>query len=189
MLHGIEELTKDGEGYVYWRGVHVEHYSFGWSEDGQARKAESAAHLAACCRHIEALGIPVTCGSAVWYWSWFADLTPEILSNLPPLVRLLIVAHRDLYQDAAGRFCWLAERERIPGDEYRTTARVCVCDDGEQSSFMLESDELGNFYHPLTALGWQIAQMGQGKDSGCCYATTAQVLAWFRDKMPAEVFA
>ena len=22
MLHGIEELTKDGDGYVYWRGIH-----------------------------------------------------------------------------------------------------------------------------------------------------------------------
>ena len=180
MLHGIEELTKDGEAYIYWRGVHVEHYSFREPE----REAEAARNLAASCHHLEALGVPVTCGSAVWYWPWYQDLTREQLENQPPLVRALLFDHRDLYEDPSGRFCWIGERPDSPPDyPYTVQARIHVCDHGEQTSFMLESDDMGGFYYALIRRGWQIAQMGQAKNNGCCYATTAQLLAWFDAKM------
>lgn len=66
-FRGIEHLTMDHEGYVYWKGQHVEHYSFRDRDDELA----AAEELAARCRWLEANGIEVTVTSAVWRW----DLT------------------------------------------------------------------------------------------------------------------
>ncbi len=38
-LHGVEHLTRDRQGYIYWKGVEVEHYSFSGKELMSARKA------------------------------------------------------------------------------------------------------------------------------------------------------
>jgi hypothetical protein len=54
-LHGIEHLTKDGQGYVYWKGQHVEHYSFSDTD----REATAAHKLAEKCHKLEAIGFPV----------------------------------------------------------------------------------------------------------------------------------
>jgi hypothetical protein len=62
------------------------------------------------------------------------------------------------------------------------TAEFHIFDHGERSALAVVSDDLGCFYHPLKAGGWDIAQMGQDKDNGCCYATTAHLLDWFRNK-------
>lgn len=64
-FHGIEHLTRDHEGYVYWKGSHVEHYSFGSKYDEEAKAAEE---LARRCRILESRGIKPTCGTAVWLW-------------------------------------------------------------------------------------------------------------------------
>ncbi len=184
MIHGlIPHLTQDGEGYVYWKGAHVEHYSF--RHEDHEREITEAHELARRCEFLEALGVPVTCGTAVWSFGWYAGLTPDILANLPPLVRALLLNPRgDLYEDANGRFCWIAESgPRDPADEWKRTARVCVYDHGEQSSFHLDSDDIGGYYHPIHAIGWKSARMGQAEHQGCCYATTEQVLAWFAGKM------
>jgi hypothetical protein len=174
----VEHLTQDGEGYVYWKGASVEHYSF----RDPAKEVEAAQELAARCRHLEALGVRVSTGTAIWYWGWFEGLTRESLENLPSLVCQLITSSRDLYEQG-NRFCWLAEHTDRPGEyPYTVKARVCVFEAGSITSFWLDSDDLGGFYHPLTALGWQIAQMGQRDGNGCCYATTDQVLGWFERK-------
>lgn len=55
-LHGIENLTKDQNGYVYWRETSVEHYSF---RDANAEK-RAAMHLAACCSWLEKQNKPVS---------------------------------------------------------------------------------------------------------------------------------
>jgi len=61
---GIENLTKDHGGYVYWRGVHVEHYSFSNYEE----EKEAAMDLAERCKAIEARGEEVNIDSVVWNW-------------------------------------------------------------------------------------------------------------------------
>jgi len=48
----VENLTKDHEGYVYWRGVNVEHYSH---RDADAERA-AAKELGAACRFVEIHG-------------------------------------------------------------------------------------------------------------------------------------
>lgn len=54
-LHNIEHLTIDHEGYVYWRGQTVEHYSFTDIE----RERAAATELARRCRRLEGIGMPV----------------------------------------------------------------------------------------------------------------------------------
>jgi hypothetical protein len=55
-FHGIEYLTNDHEGYVYWKGKCVEHFSY---QDHQ-REAEGASRLAEKCRALEANGIAIS---------------------------------------------------------------------------------------------------------------------------------
>lgn len=54
-FHNIEGLTRDHSGYVYWKGVCVEHYSY---DDPIAEKA-AAERLAARCLTLEAKNFPV----------------------------------------------------------------------------------------------------------------------------------
>jgi hypothetical protein len=64
MLHGIEELTYDGNGYVFWKGQKVEHYDHPTDESmkGEALK------LARRCRLLEKRGQEVNSLTAVWQW-------------------------------------------------------------------------------------------------------------------------
>jgi hypothetical protein len=50
-FHGIEHLTIDNTGYVYWKGQQVEHYTLRWAYTDEAQQA--AEELAARCRHLE----------------------------------------------------------------------------------------------------------------------------------------
>ena len=65
-LFGIENLTIDHIGFVYWKGHEVEHYTFypGKSEDLRKQAVE----LARRCRILEERGVEVGVGSAVWNW-------------------------------------------------------------------------------------------------------------------------
>ena len=65
-LHGIEHLTRDHEGYVYWKGRHVEHYDAPWvcSQEGK----EQAEEVARRCSIIEARGETPTTLSVIWRW-------------------------------------------------------------------------------------------------------------------------
>lgn len=60
-FHGILHLTKDHQGYVYWKGKQVEHYSF---QDRDKERA-AAERLAANCQALEAKGFPVTARTAI----------------------------------------------------------------------------------------------------------------------------
>lgn len=56
LLHGVPHITKDANCYVYYKGKHVEHYSY---RDEQAEE-NAAWHLYWKCRDLERLGIPVS---------------------------------------------------------------------------------------------------------------------------------
>jgi hypothetical protein len=177
--YGDERLTKDGRGYIYWRGVNVEHCS----HDSVEAELESARGLIKRCEHLESLGILVTTGSAVWSWEWFANLTPYQFGGLSPLAKEILAKHPALYEDAAGRFCWLIERQKDPPEyPYTVVGEFEVFDHGEQSRMALTSNSMGGLYHSLKDAGWNLAEMGQGSGNGCCYATTEQVLNWLRNK-------
>lgn len=63
-LCGVENLTQDHEGYVYWRGQHVEHYSHQKYEDMK----RDAVELSRRCLLLEALGQEVNTYNVIWKW-------------------------------------------------------------------------------------------------------------------------
>jgi hypothetical protein len=65
-LHGIEHLTIDHEGYVYWKGKQVEHYDFPWAYSEDARS--QALEIARRCSTLEGRGIEPSCTTVVWKW-------------------------------------------------------------------------------------------------------------------------
>lgn len=73
-LFGIKHLTKDHEGYIYWKGEHVEHYNF---RDADEERRE-AIELADRCRHLERIGVSVNNITAIWHWEKYADIAPII---------------------------------------------------------------------------------------------------------------
>ena len=69
-FYDIEHMTKDHQGYVYYKNVQVEHYSFSnWKEE-----KECALQLAERCRHLESLGVEVSCKNVIWNWENYKDL-------------------------------------------------------------------------------------------------------------------
>jgi hypothetical protein len=54
-LAGIPYLTKDSQGFVYWKGEQVEHYSY---QEG-SKESAAAGRLADRCRQLEAIDFPV----------------------------------------------------------------------------------------------------------------------------------
>ena len=66
-LHGVQGVTKDGAGYVYWRGNEIEHYSFG--RDRERDEEAAARQLQRTCLALEANGRAVTQRS---YLDWIA---------------------------------------------------------------------------------------------------------------------
>jgi len=52
-LHDVENLTMDSQGWVYWRGQKVDHYSHNDLEE----RHRAAARLGILCRHLERLCI------------------------------------------------------------------------------------------------------------------------------------
>jgi len=60
--YGVEHLTQDHTGYVFWKGIKVEHYSFHDYEKGRAEATE----LARRCLILEERGVEVNTLTAVW---------------------------------------------------------------------------------------------------------------------------
>lgn len=72
--HDVENLRKDHHGYVYWKGIQVDHYSFVRYEDAH----EAALELADRCRTLEMLGFPVSTAHQAW---WFDELVSAVSAN------------------------------------------------------------------------------------------------------------
>jgi hypothetical protein len=65
-LGGVEHLTRDHEGYVYWNGVHVEHYNAGYASTPEG-KAECE-ELGRRCRYLESIGVQPDAAECIWWW-------------------------------------------------------------------------------------------------------------------------
>jgi hypothetical protein len=68
-FHGVENLTQDHEGYVYWRGKQIEHFSYRDS----APEAVAARRLGRACVEMETAGLPVTVAN----WFAWTDRNPK----------------------------------------------------------------------------------------------------------------
>ena len=65
-FHGIENMTIDHVGYVYWKGAIVEHYEQPWAYSKDAK--ESAQELKNRCEILESKGIPLNVTTVIWRW-------------------------------------------------------------------------------------------------------------------------
>ena len=65
-FHGIEHLTYDHEGFVYWKGHQVEHYNPGYAYSEKARMG--AEEVARRCQILEVSGEPVNTTTVIWKW-------------------------------------------------------------------------------------------------------------------------
>lgn len=65
-FHGVEHMVIDHEGFVYWKGNKIEHFTLRWAYTDSARK--QAVELGRRCKILEGKGtVPSTC-NAVWDW-------------------------------------------------------------------------------------------------------------------------
>lgn len=62
-LFGVEHITKDHEGYVYFKGKHVEHYSFHGDWEGEKKAAQE---LQKRCLLLEKKGVEINTITAIW---------------------------------------------------------------------------------------------------------------------------
>jgi len=65
-FHGIENMTIDHVGYIYWKGIVVEHYERPWAYSEEAK--ESAKELERRCKILESKDIPLSVTTAIWRW-------------------------------------------------------------------------------------------------------------------------
>ena len=72
-FRGIEHVTIDHAGYVYWKGIQVEHYcTHRMTNEQQQTQTEE---LARRCLIVEGRGLVVTSLNVIW--NWVEPLQPE----------------------------------------------------------------------------------------------------------------
>ena len=64
MLHGIEEITFDGVGYIFWKGVEIEHFNNPLDQS----MADQTKEMTRRCWILESRGIKPDTMTAVWKW-------------------------------------------------------------------------------------------------------------------------
>ena len=170
-LCGVEHVTRDLQGYVYWKGNHIEHFTF---------SAMDAAHLKAItqrlgekCRHIEALGLPV-CGST--YLNSWLDEMPIDFSQV---YKELLCLTGSLYENPDGRAIFPLNGRTEDG--WPVEARFLEVKDGTITEHSLPL-RIGDVpYHALTGpWGCRLAQCGQPEHIGPGAASLDQVMDWLR---------
>lgn len=68
-LHGVDERFRiDCTGYVYWRGVHIDHWSGSLLEKNEESIAEIR-EMVRRCELLESQGKPVDASAVVWNWT------------------------------------------------------------------------------------------------------------------------
>jgi len=74
-LNGIEHITRDHNGYVYWKGREIEHYDSPWCYSKEGR--EATIELSNRCRHFEHIGVEINTSNVIWYWEKYKDIRVE----------------------------------------------------------------------------------------------------------------
>lgn len=149
---GVENLTRDHEGYILWRGKVIEHYSF--CEPNRAERERAAAEaLAARCRSLEARGLPINGRTAI------SSVFAEMPANSPYLPILLVLY--TVFRSNGTATCLVVN---LPDGR----ARAMRFDDGT-----LTHDDFEGAYEAYHGCGFSAAQT----DSGGHFAHYADAVA------------
>jgi hypothetical protein len=65
-FHGVENMTIDHVGYIYWKSTIVEHYEQPWAYSKDAK--ENAQELKRRCEVLESKGISLNITTVIWNW-------------------------------------------------------------------------------------------------------------------------
>jgi len=170
-LAGVEHVTRDHQGYVYWKGSRIEHFTFSVIEEDQLK--HTTQRLAERCRHIEALGLPV-CGH-----SYFNDWLQEMPLDFPQAYKELLHFTGTPYEHEDGRAIFPMQGRTQDG--WPVEARFLAVKDGAITERSLPV-RLGDVeYHALTGqYGCRLARCGQAEHNGPGAASLAQILDWLR---------
>ncbi len=170
-LAGVEHVTRDHQGYIYWKGSRIEHFTFSVMEEDQLK--HTTQRLAERCRHIEALGLPV-CGH-----SHFNDWLQEMPLDFPQAYKELLHFTGTPYEHEDGRAIFLMQGRTQDG--WPVEARFLAVKDGAITERSLPV-RLGDVeYHALTGqYGCRLARCGQAEHNGPGAASLAQILDWLR---------
>ena len=76
-LFGVEHITKDHECYVYYKGKHIDHFTFHGDQAGERKAAIKAAKI---CALLETKGHPIN--SITYCWKIENYLTAEEIAAL-----------------------------------------------------------------------------------------------------------
>jgi hypothetical protein len=70
-LHDIEHITRNYEGYIYYKGIHVEHYNrdYVYSEAAKQELIE----LKRKCEFLERKGVEISYNNVIWGWDNYSD--------------------------------------------------------------------------------------------------------------------
>lgn len=170
-LCGVEHVTRDLQGYVYWKANRIEHFTFS-AMDAAHLKAITQ-HLAEKCRHIEALGLPV-CGR-----TYFNDWLAEMPIAFPDVYKQLLHLTGCLYEHPDGRAIFTLEGKTEDG--WPIEARFLEVESGiiTEQSVPLKFGDVP--YHGITgAWGCRLAQCGQPEHTGAGAASLAQLMDWLK---------
>ncbi len=64
--YDIENMTRDQEGYILWKGQQVEHYDGPWAYSDEAKA--DAQETARRCAILEERGEAVSTTTVIWNW-------------------------------------------------------------------------------------------------------------------------
>lgn len=143
-LHDVEFFTRDHEGYIYYKGIQVEHYDspYVYSEEGKQALLE----LERRCKILESKGIEVNGSNVVWRWEEISGehKEPEYLRNIIQKITkefningccdlgyiCNVVAHECGLGDGSGNFLSYEEAQKIKieGNKIiKAAERLCKC--------------------------------------------------------------
>lgn len=182
MYQGFKDLSKDGEGYIYFKGSHVEHFSYRPGEE--AEEIEACAKLVGKCRKLEAWNFPVNVVTAGWCWSWFENWD-SLTADEQRLYHLFFATHFGWSENKQGDLAFVIQ------DDWKSRACVIAVWSKETQQFTEQNAGYAPSqvsYHALDALGFETADMGQRENLGTVYATTAGVVGFIKRHQLGEVF-
>jgi hypothetical protein len=70
-LHGIKPMTRDGEGFIYYKDKEVEHYRGDYVYSSAAKR--DLTELRNRCDYLERNGIEISCANVIWGWENHKD--------------------------------------------------------------------------------------------------------------------
>ena len=165
MFHGIPELEKDSQGFIYWKGVEVEHYSH---DDEIAQRIETY-ELASRCLRLERKGIPVKSSTVIHRWNWFRDIDMLLHHKL----QSFLVNVGDIYESKDNPNIIAFEY----GDDVYIADGMIICTLMLKCNIDRAWEERGAvLYHIMRDMGYQTARMGQLSYQGINYASLEQVI-------------